>query len=393
MCREGARMIWDIAFWRNPRFRAAMVQAGLLALAVWIVWSVASNTSQNLAARNIVSGWDFLWRGAGFDVVFSIIPYSSDNTYARALFVGFLNTLLVAVLGIVFATLLGLLLGMMRLSKNWIVSRSAELYIEVMRNVPLLLQLFIWYKLVLKPLPDVRNAITLGGVGALSNKGLTLPAPLFGEGAWVGAAGLAAALVLSLLIRRWATARQANTGEAFPAGLVSLGLIIGLPLAAFALAGWPLSFDYPVIGTFNFKGGMTLVPEFMALLIGLSTYTAAFIGEAVRAGIQSVGRGQGEAAQALGLQPAAAMRLVILPQAFRVIIPPMTSQYLNLTKNSSLAVAIAYPDLVSTGGTTLNQTGQAIEVVVIWMAVYLGLSLATAAFMNWFNARYRLVER
>ncbi len=386
-------MIWDIAFWRNPRFRAAMVQAGLLALAVWIVWSVASNTSQNLAARNIVSGWDFLWRGAGFDVVFSIIPYSSDNTYARALFVGFLNTLLVAVLGIVFATLLGLLLGMMRLSKNWIVSRSAELYIEVMRNVPLLLQLFIWYKLVLKPLPDVRNAITLGGVGALSNKGLTLPAPLFGEGAWVGAAGLAAALVLSLLIRRWATARQANTGEAFPAGLVSLGLIIGLPLAAFALAGWPLSFDYPVIGTFNFKGGMTLVPEFMALLIGLSTYTAAFIGEAVRAGIQSVGRGQGEAAQALGLQPAAAMRLVILPQAFRVIIPPMTSQYLNLTKNSSLAVAIAYPDLVSTGGTTLNQTGQAIEVVVIWMAVYLGLSLATAAFMNWFNARYRLVER
>ncbi len=383
----------QIAPWRNPRLRSALLQAGLLVLAMWFVWSVASNTSQNLAARNIVSGWDFLWRGAGFDIVFSIIPYSSDNTYARALLVGFLNTLLVAVLGIVFATLLGLLLGVMRLSKNWIVSRSAELYIEVMRNVPLLLQLFIWYKLVLKPLPDVRNAITLGGIGALSNKGLTLPAPQFGDGAWMGGAGLAVALALSLVVRRWAAARQARTGEAFPAGLFSLGLIIGLPLAAFALAGWPLSFDYPVIGTFNFRGGMTLVPEFMALLLGLSTYTAAFIGEAVRAGIQSVGRGQGEAAQALGLQPAAAMRLVILPQAFRVIIPPMTSQYLNLTKNSSLAVAIAYPDLVSTGGTTLNQTGQAIEVVVIWMAVYLSLSLATAAFMNWFNDRYRLVER
>lgn len=383
----------DISLWRNPRLRSAVVQAVLLLLSVWFVWSVASNTSQNLAARNIVSGWDFLWRGAGFDVVFSIIPYSSDNTYARALFVGFLNTLLVAVLGIVFATLLGLLLGVMRLSKNWIVSRSAALYIEFVRNVPLLLLLFIWYKLVLKPLPNVRDAITLGGFGALSNKGLTLPAPVFGDGAWLGAAGLVLALAAAAVLRRWATARQARTGQEFPSGLASAALTIGLPLAFFAAAGWPLSFDYPVIGTFNFKGGMTLVPEFMALLVALSTYTAAFIGEAVRAGIQSVGRGQGEAAQALGLQPAAAMRLVILPQAFRVIIPPMTSQYLNLTKNSSLAVAIAYPDLVSTGGTTLNQTGQAIEVVVIWMVVYLALSLATAAFMSWFNARFRLVER
>jgi general L-amino acid transport system permease protein len=380
-------------FWRNPRVRAGLIQIALLLLAVWFVWTVATNTAHNLAARNIVSGWNFLWRGSGFDVIFSIIPYSSTDTYARALLVGFLNTLLVALLGIVFATLLGLLLGVMRLSKNWMVSRTAALYIEVLRNVPLLLLLFIWYKLVLKPLPDVRDAISIGGVGALSNKGLTLPAPVFGTGAWLALLGLALALAVSFMLRRWAVARQARTGQRFPAGMVSIALVAGLPVLFFALAGWPLTFDYPVMGSFNFRGGMTLVPEFMALLVGLSTYTAAFIGEAVRAGIQSVGRGQAEAAQALGLQPRTAMRLVILPQALRVIIPPMTSQYLNLTKNSSLAVAIAYPDLVATGGTTLNQTGQAIEVVVIWMVVYLALSLGTAAFMNWFNDRYKLVER
>ena len=382
-----------VPLWRHPRLRAFIIQGALLALALWFVWSVISNTAENLAARNIVSGWDFLWRQSGFDVVFSIIPYSSDDTYARALLVGFLNTLLVALFGIVLATLLGVLLGVMRLSKNWIVSRTAALYIEFVRNVPLLLQLFIWYKLVLKPLPDVRDAITIEGVAALSNKGLTVPAPVFGQGAWVGLAGLIVAIIASLFIRSWALARQARTGLRFPAGLAGLGLIIGLPVLSLALAGWPLAVDYPVIGTFNFKGGMTLVPEFIALLVALSTYTAAFIGEAVRAGIQSVGRGQTEAAQSLGLKPNAALRLVILPQALRVIIPPMTSQYLNLTKNSSLAVAIAYPDLVSTGGTALNQTGQAIEVVTIWMVVYLALSLATAAFMNWFNARYRLVER
>ena len=383
----------DVPLWRNPRLRAIVIQAALLLLAVWFLWSVAANTAQNLAARNIVSGWDFLWRRSGFDVVFSVIPYSSDDSYARALFVGFLNTLLVALLAIVFATLLGLLLGVMRLSKNWIVSRSATLYIEVVRNVPLLLQLFIWYKLVLKPLPDVREAIRVGDIAALSNKGLTIPAPVFGPGAWIGLVGLLIAMFVTVVLQRWAAARQARTGQRFPAALVGMALIILLPLAFFAAAGWPVTFDYPVIGTFNFKGGMTLVPEFMALLVALSTYTAAFIGEAVRAGIQSVSRGQSEAAQALGLRPNATMRLVVLPQALRVIIPPMTSQYLNLTKNSSLAVAIAYPDLVSTGGTTLNQTGQAIEVVVIWMVVYLALSLGTAAFMSWFNARYKLVER
>lgn len=383
----------EVPLWRNPRLRAALIQGALLLLVVWFLWSVAANTAQNLAARNIVSGWDFLWRRSGFDVVFSIIPYSSEDSYARALMVGFLNTLLVALLGIIFATLIGLLLGVMRLSRNWIVSRTAALYIEVVRNVPLLLQLFIWYKLVLKPLPDVRDAIRVGDIAALSNKGLTVPAPVFGPGAWMGLVGLAIALIASFLLRRWAKLRQARTGQRFPAGLLGILLVIGLPLAFFAVTGWPVTFDYPVIGTFNFKGGMTLVPEFMALLVALATYTAAFIGEAVRAGIQSVSRGQSEAAHALGLRPNATMRLVILPQALRVIIPPMTSQYLNLTKNSSLAVAIAYPDLVATGGTTLNQTGQAIEVVLIWMVVYLALSLGTAAFMSWFNTRFKLVER
>ena len=383
----------DGQLWRNLRLRAGLIQAVLLLLAVWLVWSMAANTAQNLAARNIVSGWAFLWRPAGFDISFSLIPYVSEDSYARALMVGFLNTLLVAALGIVLATLLGLLLGMMRLSANWIVSRAAALYIEIVRNVPLLLQLFVWYKLVLKPLPDARDALEIDGIAALSNKGLTLPAPWFGAGAWSAALGFLVAAVASILLHRWATARQARTGAYFPAGITVLILIIGVPVVFFAAAGWPVTFDYPVMGTFNFEGGMTLTPEFMALLAALSTYTAAFIGEAVRAGIQSVNPGQGEAAQALGLNRHATMRLVILPQALRVVIPPLTSQYLNLTKNSSLAVAIAYPDLVATGGTALNQTGQAIEVVTIWMAVYLALSLGTAAFMSWFNVRYRLVER
>ena len=306
---------------------------------------------------------------------------------------GFLNTLLVSGFGIVFATLLGFLIGVMRLSRNWLVSRAAALYIEFFRNLPLLLQIFIWYKLVLQPLPDARNAIRVGEIGALSNKGLTIPAPSFGPGAWMAPLGLFVAIFASVLIRRWARGRQERSGQGFPSGWMAIALIVVLPVAFFALAGWPVTFDYPVMGSFNFRGGATLVPEFIALLLALSIYTAAFIAEAVRAGIQAISHGQTEAARALGLRPRPTMRLVIIPQALRVIIPPMTSQYLNLTKNSSLAVAIGYPDLVATGGTTLNQTGQAIEIVFVWMVVYLTLSLLTSAFMNWFNARVRLVER
>jgi general L-amino acid transport system permease protein len=382
-----------MSIWNDPRLRARVFQAVLLLLAAVLIYEIAFNTAQNLASRNITSGWGFLDRTSGFDVVFSLIPYSSESTYGRALVVGLLNTLLVSALGIVLATILGFTIGVMRLSRNWLVARTAAMYVEFMRNLPLLLQIFIWYALVLKPLPEARDAIRIGDIGALSNKGLTLPAPIFGPGASMAPLGLLVAIVLSLIIHRWARRRQAATGQRFPSGLTAIGLIVALPALFFALAGWPVTFDYPVMGSFNFRGGATLVPEFMALLLALSTYTAGFIAEAVRAGIQAISKGQSEAAYALGLKPGHTMRLVVLPQALRVIIPPMTSQYLNLTKNSSLAVAIGYPDLVATGGTTLNQTGQAIEIVLVWMAVYLTLSLITSAFMNWFNSRVRLVER
>ena len=382
-----------MSLWNDPRVRAVVFQAVLLLLAGLLVYDVALNTARNLASRNIASGWDFLTRNSGFDVVFSLIPYSSESNYGRALLVGFLNTLLVSGLGIVLATILGFTVGVMRLSRNWLAARAAAIYVEILRNTPLLLQILVWYALVLKPLPDARNAIKIGDAGALSNKGLTLPEPVFGPGAWMALLGLGLAIMASILIRRYARKRQAQTGERFPSGLLSLGLILVLPVLFFALAGWPVSFVYPVMGSFSFSGGVTLVPEFIALLLALSTYTAAFIAEAVRAGIQAVSRGQSEAAYALGLRPNLTMRLIILPQALRVIIPPLTSQYLNLTKNSSLAVAIGYPDLVAMGGTTLNQTGQAVEIVFVWMAVYLSLSLLTSGFMNWFNRRVRLVER
>jgi general L-amino acid transport system permease protein len=382
-----------VSVWNDPRVRSLFFQAVLLLLAGVLIYDVAVNTARNLASRNIASGWDFLTRNSGFDVVFSLIPYSSESNYGRALLVGFLNTLLVSGFGIILATVLGFVVGVMRLSRNWLAARAAAIFVEFLRNTPLLLQIFIWYALVLKPLPDARNAIKISDIGALSNKGLTLPQPIFGPGAWMGLLGLALAVIASIVIHRMAKKRQAETGERFASGLTALALILVLPVLFFALAGWPVTFDYPVMGSFSFRGGVTLVPEFMALLLALSVYTAAFIAEAVRAGIQAIPRGQSEAAHALGLRPNLTMRLVVLPQALRVIIPPLTSQYLNLTKNSSLAVAIGYPDLVAMGGTTLNQTGQAVEIVFVWMTVYLSLSLITSGFMNWFNRRVRLVER
>ncbi len=385
--RRSGRFLWN-----DRRVRGLVAQALLILVIALAVHDITRNTLDNMASRHIITGWDFLWRKSGFEVSFSLIPHSGEENYARALLVGFLNTLLVSALGIVLATVLGLVIGLMRLSRNWLAARAAALYIEVMRNVPLLLQLFIWYKLVLKPLPQARDAIIVGSV-ALSNKGLTMPYPMFGPGAWWGGVGLLAAAVVSFRLIRWGRRRQEATGARPPVGILSLLLLIGLPVALFAAAGWPVAYDYPVKGNFGFSGGMTLVPEFMALWLALSVYTAAFIAEAVRAGISSVSKGQSEAAAALGLKQDLAMRLVVLPQALRVIVPPLTSQYLNLTKNSSLAVAIGYPDLVSTGGTILGQTGQAIEVVMIWMIVYLSLSLLTSAFMNWFNARTRLVVR
>jgi general L-amino acid transport system permease protein len=382
-----------VSFWNNPKVRSAFVQVLLLLVLAFFAYEIVHNTISNLRSRNIASGFDFLAKGAGFDIIQTLIPYSSSSSYGRAILVGFLNTLLVAILGIIFATIIGFIMGVMRLSKNLLVSGIATFYIEFVRNVPLLLQIFVWYATVLKPLPGPKQAASLGDAFFLSNRGLMMPRPIWGDGAWLGLAGLIAAVVAVFLLKRWARARQEMTGETFPVLYTSLGLLVGLPLLGFAAAGFPVTWDMPALQGFNFQGGLAIIPEFMALLIALSVYTGAFIAETVRAGIQAVSHGQTEASHALGLRGGLTLRLVVIPQAMRVIIPPLTSQYLNLTKNSSLAVAIAYPDLVAMGGTVLNQTGQAIEVVLIWMIVYLSLSLLTSTFMNWFNARMRLVER
>ena len=281
----------------------------------------------------------------------------------------------------------------MRLSRNWLVSSIATLYIETIRNVPLLLQMFVWYGVVLKSLPGPRQAINISDTFFLSNRGLNMPDTILGDSAWLGLAGLAAGIIGAIVLRNWARKRQAATGQPFPYVLTGIAMILVLPVLGLLMAGWPITFDYPVLGGFNFSGGTVIIPEFMALLVALSIYTASFIAEIVRAGIQAVSHGQSEAAHALGMRSGITTRLVVIPQAMRVIIPPLASQYLNLTKNSSLAVAIGYPDLVATGGTVLNQTGQAVEIVMIWMVVYLSLSLLTSSFMNWFNSRMKLVER
>jgi general L-amino acid transport system permease protein len=377
----------------DPRVRVIASQVFVVLLLAWGCYFIITNTQSNLQKLNKAFGFDFLSKSAGFDVLSSLIPYSSSSSYGRALLVGFWNTILVATSGILFATLIGFVAGVMRLSKNWLVSSVATIYIETLRNVPLLLQIFIWYALVLKPLPGPKAAINIFDSVFISNRGVIMPLPQFGPGAWLGLAGLIIALIGGFVLRRWARLRQEETGVRFPAWPVSLVGLVVLPVLGLLLAGWPLTFSYPALTGFNFSGGMTLIPEFLALLAALSLYTGSFIAETVRAGIQAVSHGQSEAAQALGLRNGQTLRLVIIPQALRVIIPPLASQYLNLTKNSSLAIAIAYPELMAMGGTVINQTGKAIEVVSIWMTVYLTLSLLTSAFMNWYNSHIRLVER
>ncbi|MGH6906542.1 MAG: amino acid ABC transporter permease [Aestuariivirga sp.] len=382
-----------VSFWNDPKIRSIAVQLVMVLVIGFFAYEIVNNTIINLNKRNIATGFEFLNKTAGFDLIQSLVAFSSESSYGQALIAGFLNTLLVAGIGIVLATMLGFLVGIMRLSKNWIVAKIATFYIETVRNVPLLLQMFVWYGVVLKSLPGPREAINIGDAVFLSNRGLNMPDTVYGDGAWAALAGLAVAIAGAMALRSWARQRQVATGQPFPYILAGIGMVLALPVAGLLLAGWPVSFDYPVLGGFNFTGGSVIIPEFMALLVALTVYTGSFIAEIVRAGIQAVSHGQTEAARALGLRNAATTRLVVIPQALRVIIPPLASQYLNLTKNSSLAVAIGYPDLVATGGTVLNQTGQAVEIVMIWMIVYLTLSLTTSGFMNWFNARMRLVER
>ena len=378
----------------RPEVRQLVYQVLLLLALALVVWWVASNVAANLRRQNIASGFDFLSRTSGFDVSQSLIDYSNASSYGRAFWVGLLNTLLVAGLGIAFATLIGFMVGIARLSPNWLIARLASAYVEIVRNVPLLLQLFFWYFAVLKNLPSPRQSYVLPGGGFFNVRGLYLPAPLPqpGFGAVVLAFGLGIAAAVGLWM--WARRRQRLTGRPFPVLRVALALVLGLPLIAFVATGAPLAFEHPVLRGFNFQGGLVILPELMALLLGLSIYTASFIAEIVRAGIEGVPKGQREAALALGLSNGQTLRLVVIPQALRIIIPPLTSQYLNLTKNSSLGVAIGYPDFVSVfTGTVLNQTGQAVEVILITMGVFLTLSLLTSLFMNWFNRHMALVER
>jgi general L-amino acid transport system permease protein len=378
----------------NPKVRGIAYQAVLCIIIAFLAWSAVSNAVDNLARAKIASGFGFWDTTAGFDISQTLIEYSTTSTYGRAFCVGLINTLLVAGIGIVLATILGFIVGIARLSKNWLVSRVAGCYVEIIRNLPLLLQLLFWYNAVLKALPGIRESIAIPGGGFLNNRGLFLPQPVFEPAARFALIALLAGVLAAIGYRIWAKRRQSQTGQQSPVLWVTLGLVIALPLAVLALSGFPVQFNYPEAGRFNIRGGVEVLPEFAALLFGLVTYTAAFIAENVRAGILAVAKGQTEAAYSLGLRPGPTLRLVVVPQAMRVIVPPLTNQYLNLTKNSTLAVAIGYPDLVQIfAGTVLNQTGQAVEVIAITMAVYLTISLVTSGLMNLYNRSVAVVER
>ncbi len=384
-----------VAFYNDPKIRSIAYQVALCAIVGFLVFAAVRNAVDNLERAHIASGFGFWNNTAGFDISQTLIQFdSATSSYGRAFWVGLLNTLLVAGLGIVFATVLGFTIGIARLSTNWLVARTAAGYVETIRNIPLLLQLLFWYNAVLKALPAIRESLVIPGGIYLNNRGLFLPLPIFKSGFGFVLAALAVGVIGAVAFYVWARKRQEQTGQQAPVFAAALALVIGLPLLVLALAGFPLGFEFPSAGRFNINGGIEILPEFAAMRFWLSIYTAAFNSEVVRAGIAAVSRGQTEAAYSLGLTPGPTLRLIVVPQAMRVIIPPLTSQYLNLTKNSTLAVAIGYPDLVQVfTGTVLNQTGQAVEVVAITMAVYLAISLTTSLLMNVYNSRIALVER
>jgi len=384
-----------VAFYNDPKIRSIIYQAVLAAIVIFLGYGAIHNAIINLQKAHIASGFGFWHNPAGFDISQTLIPYSSStSTYGDAFWVGLLNTLLVAALGIVLATVLGFTVGICRLSKNWLLSRVATGYVELIRNIPLLLQLLFWYNAVLKALPELRDSAVLWGGSYLNNRGLFMPQPVTKPGFGAVEVAFLVGLIGAIAFRAWARRRQAATGQQAPVLWVTLALVIGLPLIVFLFAGLPLEFIYPEKGRFNIKGGLEILPFFFNDTATTEIYTAAFIAEVVRAGIRSVSHGQTEAAGSLGLRNGPTLRLIVIPQAMRVIIPPLTSQYLNLTKNSSLAVFVGYPDLTEVfTGTVLNQTGQAVEVVLITMAVYLTISLVTSIGMNIYNARMALVER
>ncbi len=382
-----------VPFWRDAGKRAIGVQIIALFVVSGISYYLFSNTQANLARQSIATGFGFLGKEASFEIGESLIRYSAADSYARALLVGVLNTLQVAFIGIVLTTILGSFVGIARLSSNWLLSKVAAVFIEVMQNIPILLQLFFWYAIFYESFPAPRQALNpIKGI-FLCNRGFIFAIPEAHSAHAAMGWMFLAVLIGGWFLNRWGYQRQELTGQAFPAGRITVALAIFLPLLIWALYGAPTAMNTPELRGFNFTGGLTLSPEFIALLLGLVLYTSAFVAEIVRAGIQSINRGQIEAAKAIALRPGQVLHLVIFPQALRVIIPPLTSQMLNLTKNSSLAVAIGYADFVAVANTTINQTGQAIEGVAMIMVVYLFFSLSTSVFMNWYNKHMALVER
>jgi len=385
--------IEKVPFWLDPKWRAVIYQIGVFCMVGLLAYYLVSNTIANLQRQHIATGFGFLHKEASFEIGESLIPYSAASTYGRALLVGALNTIKVSFIGIILTLFLGTFIGIARLSSNWLVSKLAGIYIEAMQDVPVLLQLFFWYAIFYETLPSPRQALHPVRGLFLSNRGVALPVPASIPAYKYMLLAFLSACVAAYFLKKWARKRQEETGKIFPVFITSTVMLLGFPLVTWLLFGAPIEIDTPELVGFNFKGGIMLSPEFIALLMGLVLYTAAFVAEVVRAGIQSVSKGQKEAAMALGLKPSYVLNLVILPQAMRVIIPPLTSQMLNLTKNSSLAVAIGFPDFVSVANTCINQTGQAVEGVALIMAVYLIFSLSTSVFMNWYNKKTALVER
>ena len=380
-------------FWNDEKTRAIIYQIVTAAFVAFIGYYLISNVQTNMEKQSIASGFGFIEKEAAFEIGESLVEYSAADTYGRALLVGVLNTLKVSLVGMILTTILGTIIGVCTLSSNWLISKFGTMYVELFQNIPVLLQLFFFYALFYEIFPAPRQALNPVTGVFITNRGIDFPVPA-PDPAWgyVGLAFVAACIVI-WLVNRWAVKRQERSGQQFPMFWVGLGILLGLPLLTWILNGAPTQMDVPVLKGFNFQGGRNISPEFSALLIGLVLYTASFIAQIVRAGIQSISHGQTEAAMSIGLKPGMVLKLVIFPQALRVIVPPLTSQLLNLTKNSSLAVAIGYPDFVQVAGTTINQTGQAVEGVAMMMVVYLTFSLLTSAFMNWYNKKIKIVER
>lgn len=382
------------SFFNNPRNRSIIYQALLLFGLAYFFYGIVTNTLANMEARGIKSGYDFLFTTAGFDILMSLVPYDATHTYGRTFIVGLLNTILVSTIGIILSTIVGFLMGIAHFSHNWLIRKIAISYIEVFRNIPLLLQVFFWYFAVLAALPSARQSLSIGEAIFLNVRGLYLPSLIAQPGAWFVYGAIALSILGAFFFSRWAKKRQIETGEQRPVALINLGILVAVPLVALLLSGFPFLWDFPALKGFNFRGGITVIPELMALVIALTVYTGAFIAEAVRAGVQAVPHGQTEAARSLGLKESRIMKLIVVPQAMRVIVPLLNSEYQSLVKNSTLATAIGYPDLFTVFvGTSLNQTGQAIEIVFMTMSVYFVINMSISFVMNRFNASVALSER